>query len=404
MIGGLESGGEEQVLLVVHKHWASFLHDVFYVLLPALIAFALLLLVSSLPQTGVDSGIHAIAALLFPPCALAVVIMTAVLWGNYYLDMVVVTDRRLFFISQVSLTKREVFGWNIQDVRHVGARQENFLEAFFNFGTIAVTTSGEEGNARIEGIPNPEYVCAVILKQDDRYGQLKETARRQVELLKFLSHEVKGHLTKSKAAFAAIVEGDYGPVAAPLVGMANMALADTQKGVETVMSILDNSNMESGEMRLEMKPFDLSARVRASVEEFRSAAVAKRLALVSSIEDQCIVNGDEQKIARHVVRNFLDNAIRYTQKGQIDVVVEKMNGFARISVADTGVGIDANDVPKLFTQGGHGEHSRDVNPESTGYGLFIAKQIVEKHGGRIWARSQGAGFGSTFFAEFPLIR
>jgi signal transduction histidine kinase len=71
-------------------------------------------------------------------------------------------------------------------------------------------------------------------------------------------------------------------------------------------------------------------------------------------------------------------------------------------VADTGVGIAAGDMQKLFTEGGRGEHSKEANPESTGYGLFIAKQIVEAHGGRIWASSNGPGTGSTFFIEFLL--
>lgn len=395
---------DEQVLLVVRKHWASFLHDVFYILLPAVVAFVLLLLISNLPQTGVDAGVHVIAAILFPTCLLAVVIMATILWSNYYLAIVAVTDRRLFFVSQVSLTKREVLGWNLHEVLHVDAKQENFFETFFNFGTITLTTSSEEGDARIEGIPNPEYVCAVILRQDDRYGQLKEASRKQQELLKFLSHEVKGHLTKSKAAFAAIIEGDFGPITPPLDSMAHVALEDSQKGVDTVMSILNNGSLESGELQLVMKPFDLAICVRKAVEDIRPAAAAKKLSLVSSFDSPCVINGDEQKIERHVIRNFLDNAIRYTPAGQIDVILEKVNGMARISIADTGVGIPENDMQKLFTQGGHGEHSRDVNPESTGYGLFIAKQIVDKHEGRIWARSSGAGTGSTFFAEFPLLQ
>lgn len=392
---------DEQVLLIVHKHWGSFLVDVLYVVLPALVAFLILIVVSGLPQTGVDAGIHVIAAILFPCCMLAVVIMAAVLWSNYYLDMLVLTDSELFSIVQLSLTKREVFGWNLHDIQQVSSMQSNFLESFFNFGTVLLTT--QDGVASVEGVPDPEYICAIILKQDDRYGQLKQTTQKQQELLKFLSHEVKGHLTKSKAAFAAIIEGDFGPVSQPLAGMAHTALEDSQKGVETVMSILDGSNIESGDIRIIEKPFDLSACLRRSVEDFRPAASEKLLALVSSLESPCMVNGDEQKIQRHVIRNFIDNAIRYTPAGQIDIVLEKINGMARISVSDTGVGIKPNDMQKLFTQGGHGERSRDVNPESTGYGLFVAKQIVDKHNGRIWARSDGSR-GSTFFAEFPVLK
>lgn len=394
---------DEEVLMVIHKHWASFLHDIFYISLPALVAFVLLFLISDLPPIGVDSGMRVIAALLFPLSVLAVIIMGTLLWTKYYLDMVVVTDRRLFFISQVGLKGREVLGWNIADVRRANARQRNFLETFFDFGTLEILTADELIPARFDGIPDPESVCAVILKQDDRLAQLNETARKQVELLKFLSREIKGHLTKSKAAFATIVEGDYGPVVSTLPGLTNAALAESQKGVESVMSILDKADIESGDTYVEAKPFNLSEAVRRLADEFKPAAAAKRISLVSSAPETCIVSGDREKIERHVIRNLLDNAIRYTRAGQIEVMLEKRNDMARISISDTGVGINRSDMSNLFTEGGHGAHSREVNPESTGYGLFAAKQIVNKQGGRIWARSQGAGFGSTFFVEFPLM-
>jgi len=395
-------GDDEQVLLVVRKHWISFFHDALYVLLPAVVALGLLIVISSVPQTGIDAGLHVIAAILFPMSLLAVVIMVTILWSDYYLDMVVVTDRRLFFASQMSLTRREVLGWNLHEVQNVNAAKDNFLESVFNFGTIRVTTSGEDGGARIEGIPDPEYVCAVILRQDDKYGELKETTRKQQELLKFLSHEVKGHLTKSKAAFAAIVEGDYGPVTEPLVGMAHMALEDSERGVDTVMSILDNASLESGDMRFEMKEFDLAKTLHKMVEVFWQRAVVKKISLVSSIPETCVITGDEKKIEQHVIRNLIDNAIRYTSSGQIDVGLQKDGDICRVSVSDTGVGMTESDMKTLFTEGGHGEHSRDVNPESTGYGLYIAKQIVEKHGGRMYAASDGPEKGSTFVVEFPL--
>jgi signal transduction histidine kinase len=71
-------------------------------------------------------------------------------------------------------------------------------------------------------------------------------------------------------------------------------------------------------------------------------------------------------------------------------------------VKDTGVGITKEDMKNLFTEGGHGKESTKVNADSTGYGLFIAKQVTEAHNGKIWAVSKGKGQGSEFIVEFPI--
>ena len=398
MSAPVQNNDEEEVLLVVHKHWVGFIPDVAVVAVPALLLIAFW----ALSGAGGESVVHVMFTLLLPLGLLMVWNIIAILWTNYFLDMVVVTDRRLFHASQFNLAHREVHEWDIHDVRHVGVRITNVLESFFNYGALEFDMKGSREPVVFERVPNPEYISAVILKQDDRYGQLKATARKQAELLHFISHEVKGHLTKSKAAFAGIVEGDYGPVSAPLDTMAHAALEDSQKGVDTVMSILDNSDLKRGEVTIEKKPFDLSQTVNRSIVAFRNAAAQKGLVLDASIDDFCAMVGDEKKIEQHVIRNLLDNAVRYTPAGRIEVSLKKAGAAVRFSVADTGVGIAQSDMQRLFTEGGHGEHSKEANPESTGYGLFIAKQIVEAHGGRIWANSRGLGTGSTFSIEFPL--
>jgi signal transduction histidine kinase len=393
------NSSDEEVLLVVHKHWVGFIPDALFAVLPGLILF----IFWRLPEESVGSILHTMFTLFLPLGAMIVWILLAMLWTNYFLDMLILTDRRIFYTSQINLSNRTIEEWDIQDIQHVNVEMGNVLESFFNYGTLGLETKGTGEVILLDDIPNPEYVSAIILKQDDRFGELKESARKQGELLRFVSHEVKGHLTKSKAAFAAIVEGDYGPVSEPLGSMAHQALADSQKGVDTVMSILENTGASGpGGVAMVKKPFDLSVTVRHAAQDFRPAAQEKGITLHESVDDFCVVNGDEEKLARHVLRNLIDNAIRYTHAGHIEVGLKKVGATVRFSVLDTGVGIGANDMRKLFTEGGHGERSKDVNVESTGYGLFIAKKIVDAHGGRIWAQSRGPGTGSTFFVELPL--
>ncbi len=393
---------DEQMLLVVHKHPASLLREAAITIVPGFIILTLLFLFRGSAVTAADASIHAIITLLVPLCFLVLWTVLAVQWTNYYLDMLIVTDRHIFYITQLNFAQRSVEQWNIQDVSHVSAYFGNFLESFFSYGSLEIEVRDGGSPVKVVGIPDPEYVAAVILKQDDRYGQLKETAEKQQELLKFVSHEVKGHLAKSKAAFASIVQGDFGTVSDPLSSMAHAALADSQKGVDTVMSILDDSGLKQSTVHFEKKPFDLSSTLRRATDEFRPQLERKGLSLQISIAPVCGIQGDEEKIERHVIRNLLDNALRYTPAGHVEVMLQNIEGVARLCVADTGIGMNAGDIEKLFTQGGRGEHSKEVNPDSTGYGLFVAKQVMDAHGGRIWASSNGTGTGSRFFAEFPL--
>lgn len=233
--------------------------------------------------------------------------------------------------------------------------------------------------------------------------ELEAANRAQENLLHFISHEIKGYLAKSEAGFAAIIEGDYGEISAELKVMAAAALAEVRKGVTTVMDILDASNLKNGTVAFNKKQFDLLKGVEAVVIELRKAAEDKSLGLyLETTLQSLLVDGDEDKIVKHVIRNIIDNSIKYTPTGSVIVKLTKEGTTARIVVEDTGVGITPKDMSHLFTEGGRGKDSIKVNVHSTGYGLYIAKQIVEAHGGHIRAESDGAGKGSRFIVELPI--
>jgi signal transduction histidine kinase len=112
---------------------------------------------------------------------------------------------------------------------------------------------------------------------------------------------------------------------------------------------------------------------------------------------------DETQITQ-VFKNLIDNSFRYTPSGKINVSVKVDSNTKKILfvISDTGVGLSPEDQKKLFTEGGKGEESIKINTNSTGYGLYIVKKIVESHHGRIWAESLGRGQGSKFSVELNL--
>lgn len=239
-----------------------------------------------------------------------------------------------------------------------------------------------------------------LIEKQER--ELETVNRQQENLLHFISHEVKGYLAESEAGFASIVEGDFGAVPDSVRGMAANALSGVRRGVATVMDILDASNLKKGTMFFAMKPFDFRKTVEATIQDLRPAAEQKGTRIDLEAETaQYMLVGDEEKVRQHVVRNLIDNAIKYSPKGGIKVRLTD-GAKIRFSVQDAGVGITPEDMKRLFTEGGRGKDSIKINVHSTGYGLFIARQVVDAHKGRIWAESAGEGKGSLFIVEFPL--
>ncbi|MDP1706990.1 MAG: ATP-binding protein [bacterium] len=235
--------------------------------------------------------------------------------------------------------------------------------------------------------------------------ELQETNRRQETLMHFVGHEVKGFLTKDASTFAALYEGDFGQLPEPLKPIVSQALTQSRDGARSVTDILTASNQKKGTMTYTKEPFDLKALAEEVIDKAKSKAEEKGLVLSFSSDDSgapYTFNGDKGKIGDNVLRNIIDNSINYTPHGSVDVSLKKENNKFVISVKDTGVGITEEDKKMLFTEGGHGKDSQKVNVHSTGYGLFIAKNIVEAHGGTIRAVSDGAGKGSVFSIEFPV--
>lgn len=232
--------------------------------------------------------------------------------------------------------------------------------------------------------------------------ELEEVNRRQETLLHFVSHEIKGYLTKNMSAFASLSEGDLGAIPASVQDLATRALAETRNGARAVMDILQASNQKKGTMRYTMAPFDLKEAVESEVNKVKPHATEKGLAMTFEAEgDGWTIQGDKNQLTDHVIRNLLENAVNYTLKGSVVVSLSKAESKVIVTVADTGVGISEEDKKNLFTEGGKGKDSTKVNIHSTGYGLFIAKAIVEAHKGTIRAESEGADKGSRFIVELP---
>ncbi len=235
--------------------------------------------------------------------------------------------------------------------------------------------------------------------------QLQTLIKQRESLVHLVTHKIKGSFTRSKYIFAGLLDGTFGEINDEVRRRAAQGLESDDTGINTVDLILNVANMQTGTVKYDMKKIDFKEIILKTFADKKVQAEAKGLQMESIIHDDpkdiYTVLGDVFWL-REAVNNLIDNSIKYTKTGKITIGLEDGNGKVKFSIKDTGVGITDEDKKLLFTEGGRGKDSVKVNVDSTGYGLYSVKLIVDAHKGKVWAESE-AGKGSTFFMELDAV-
>jgi len=170
-----------------------------------------------------------------------------------------------------------------------------------------------------------------------------------------------------------------------------------------VEDLLDITRIVNGTIRLTMRDFVLNELTQIASDNIRPIAEAKSISLdYSAPEEELVVHGDSERI-QQIVNNLLSNAVKFTPDGgAISMKLEKADGHARIEVTDSGQGINAEFLPRVFERYKQANNSTTNRKGGLGLGLAIVKHLVALHGGTISAKSEGEGQGSTFTVSIPL--
>jgi two-component system phosphate regulon sensor histidine kinase PhoR len=243
--------------------------------------------------------------------------------------------------------------------------------------------------------PLREGGCLVLLQDLTKIRRL-ETVRR--DFISNISHELRTPLASLRALVETLQDGalEDRPAADRFLGLMDVEVDALGQMVE---ELLELARIESGRVPLRMVPTEVEGIVEPSVERLRQQAERAGVRLVVDVPaDLPAVLADSAR-AGQVVTNLVHNAIKFTPKGgKVTVRADQGDGEVIISVADTGIGIAARDLPRIFERFYKADHARSGG--GTGLGLAIARHIVEAHGGRIWATSV-EGKGSTFSFALP---
>lgn len=236
---------------------------------------------------------------------------------------------------------------------------------------------------------------ARLLEETRRTAEaLREADRRKDEFLATLAHELRNPLAPLSNGLQVL---KHFQVPETLARTRDMMARQLDHMVRLVDDLLDISRVTSGKIRLRPELIDLREAIKVAVEATRPTIEAgQHLLTIQLPEKPLTLRADSTRVAQ-VVGNLLTNAAKYTpQGGRIEVSLDREEGFAIIRVADNGVGIPADMLPKvfdLFTQ--VGKHL-DRAQGGLGIGLALVKKLVEFHGGSVRAESEGSGKGSTF--------
>jgi signal transduction histidine kinase len=232
-------------------------------------------------------------------------------------------------------------------------------------------------------------------------SKLREIDQYKAEMMQHITHELRLPLQSLYSAHYLLRKQAPSPVSAEFQKILDLIQENVDRISGFTNQFLDLARIEAGKMEFRREPVDLGEVVARAVQEARVNAERKSIALTQSLQPVPTVMADLEKI-HHAVGNLLGNAIKFTQNGgSVHVSLAPTSTGVRCSVRDTGVGIDPEDIPRLFTKFFQAKSAGKISVKGTGIGLALVKGIVEGHGGSVEVESV-PGEGSTFSIHLPV--
>jgi signal transduction histidine kinase len=233
------------------------------------------------------------------------------------------------------------------------------------------------------------------------YKALETTSQHKSDFLANMSHELRTPLNAIIGFSQVLREGMVGEVSKKQVEYLDDILSSGNHLLALINDVLDLSKVEAGQVELQVAPFSLQDALERGVSMVREQATTEGVQVTLHKNGGLdVVSGDERRI-RQVIFNLLSNAVKFTPSGGlVEITAARVNGEMRVSVADSGLGIAAEDLDRIFEEFQQTEAGARQR-EGTGLGLALSKRFIEMHGGRIWCESE-VGKGSTFEFTLPL--
>ncbi len=245
-------------------------------------------------------------------------------------------------------------------------------------------------------------VCTIrdITERRSIEDELKKSERLKTEFMNIAAHELKSPVTPIKGYLDLIISDK--DASDRLKDWAKVSLRNAERLLKLVNDILDVSRLDTDTMRFEMERLETLEILEEIAEDMKAPIESKGLKFLIKIPNNLPnIMGDRHRLSQ-VLKNLLGNAIKFTDNGSIGIEVQKKDDHILIIITDTGIGISKDELKKIFNKFYQAYTGDDRKNEGTGLGLFICREILQKHDGDIWVESE-LGKGSQFIVKLPYL-
>ena len=245
-------------------------------------------------------------------------------------------------------------------------------------------------------------VVALYAELDEKADHLRRADQAKSRFLSNMSHEFRTPLSSIRALAKLLLDRVDGELGVEQERQVRFILDSAGALTDLVNDLLDLAKIEAGKVEIRPVTFQVGEMFSALRGMLRPLLVSDRLQLSFEAPDECEMHTDEGKVAQ-ILRNFISNAIKFTESGSINVRAEVLagNSAVRFSVTDTGIGIEAANLPIIFEEFSQVENHLQRHVKGTGLGLPLCRQLANVLQGEVGASSQ-PGVGSTFTATIPM--
>ena len=232
-------------------------------------------------------------------------------------------------------------------------------------------------------------------------NELSELSTSKDKFFSIIAHDLKNPFNTIIGFSEILKEGIRSGDNAAIKESTELINTSAIQTLRLLENLLEWANSQTGKIVFNPVPFKLNELFNEELNLLNDMAARKNIELLSSLPEDLIIKADKNMI-KTILRNLISNAIKFTQRnGKVEVKAISDNKQVEISVSDTGIGIDKETISKLFRIDANISKPGTDNEKGTGLGLFLCKEFIEKHGGRIWVESE-EGRGSTFRFCLPL--